>query len=228
MSIYLTGDIHGNPSRLSQKNLKLLNIELNKNDVAIVLGDFGLPWQNTKEEEYWINWMKSKPFKILFIDGNHENFDILNQFEVINLYGGKAHILADNIFHLMRGEVYSIENKTFFCFGGATSIDRWWRIEHESWWREENFSDAEQQNALDNLDKHDYIVDYVLTHTGPVKFSELIPGDKQHYDYCPTADLLGIIEQKLSFKKWYYGHFHVDIDTTEKARCLYQDVMRIE
>ena len=54
MSIYITGDIHGNPRRLSNKNLRLLGLEITEGDKVIVCGDFGLPWYDDVEDEYWI------------------------------------------------------------------------------------------------------------------------------------------------------------------------------
>ena len=76
MSIYITGDIHGDPSRLSSKNLSQLGIAITDGDKVIICGDFGLPWCNDKQDEYWLNWLEEKPFEILFVDGNHENFDL--------------------------------------------------------------------------------------------------------------------------------------------------------
>ena len=36
MAIYITGDIHGNPERLSNKRLKPFGLELNNRDIVIV------------------------------------------------------------------------------------------------------------------------------------------------------------------------------------------------
>ena len=55
MSIYITGDIHGYPKRLSNKSLKLFRLEISERDKVIICGDFGLPWCNDKEDEYWLN-----------------------------------------------------------------------------------------------------------------------------------------------------------------------------
>ena len=69
------------------------------------------------------------PFSVLFVDGNHENFDLLNSYPVEIWKGGKVHRVKPNITHLMRGQVFEIEGKTIFTFGGATSIDRDFRTE---------------------------------------------------------------------------------------------------
>lgn len=103
MSIYITGDIHGYPIRLTDENLSDRGATLIKDDKLIVCGDFGLPWYNDVQDWQCLEWIAQKPFEVLFVDGNHENFDLLNEFPVEVRYGGKVHKLKDNIYHLMRG-----------------------------------------------------------------------------------------------------------------------------
>ena len=124
--IYVTGDIHGNPSRLKKDNLAKVGIDIKADDYVIICGDFGLLWggKYQKEADWWLEWLNDKPFTTLFVDGNHENFDMLNALPVENWQGGKVHKVRENVLHLMRGEIFTIEGKTFFCFGGATSTDK--------------------------------------------------------------------------------------------------------
>ena len=78
--IYITGDTHGAFQRLSTKNFPEQR-EMTKDDYLIICGDFGLIWDvgaESKEEKYWLKWFEEKPFTLLFIDGNHENYDLLN------------------------------------------------------------------------------------------------------------------------------------------------------
>jgi len=229
MSIYITGDIHGDPSRFSNENLSQLGIELTEDDKVIICGDFGLPWCNDRQDEYWLNWLEERPFEILFIDGNHENFDLLYQFPVEERYGGKVHRLRKNIFHLMRGEVFEIEGKTFFAFGGATSVDKYRRKEFISWWRQENFSMSEFDVAADNLAEVDFIVDYVLTHTAPKRFIANGTDCTLDIDNCPTSQMLSSVEDLLVYKKWYFGHFHIDYHVEESvAVWMYKNIIKIE
>ena len=37
--------------------------------------------------------------------------------------GGKVHFIRENVIHLMRGQMYRIQGKDFFVFGGARSHD---------------------------------------------------------------------------------------------------------
>lgn len=70
--IYVTGDIHADPSRFNMDNFPEQK-EMNKNDFVIICGDFGLCWEKEESdrEEYWLNWLEKKPFTTLFCDGNH-------------------------------------------------------------------------------------------------------------------------------------------------------------
>lgn len=114
--VYITGDIHGDPSRLSINSF-VEQKELDKNDYVIIAGDFGLIWSqdpNNKNEKYWLNWLDNKPFTTLFVDGNHENFDRLNNFPISEWKGGRVHKIRESVIHLMRDEFLYV-NK-FKCF----------------------------------------------------------------------------------------------------------------
>lgn len=92
MGIYVTGDIHGDPSRFSSKifyEQKEFGIDPAENTM-IQLGDFGLIWnpKETKKENHNLNWLNEKPFTTAFIDGNHDNIPRLNQFPLKEWNGG--------------------------------------------------------------------------------------------------------------------------------------------
>ena len=108
--IFVTGDIHGNPDRLSFKNWNK-GKKLFKDDYLIILGDFGLIWCKNKKEKYWLDWLNDKPWTTLFVDGNHENFDRLYQYPVVKWKGGDISTIRSSIYWLRRGQVFEIENR---------------------------------------------------------------------------------------------------------------------
>jgi len=120
MSIYLSGDTHGTYD--VGKIQKLTNI-VTENDYVIVLGDFGICWDDNGSDTKTRNFWNRHKCKTLFIDGNHENFDLLGHYRVREWNGGKIHDVGKKISHLMRGQIFEIEGKTFFTFGGAASHD---------------------------------------------------------------------------------------------------------
>ena len=70
--IYITGDIHGDPFRLSTDVFPEQK-EMTKDDYVIICGDFGVIWQQKKNklEEKLLDWLEERPFTTLFVDGNH-------------------------------------------------------------------------------------------------------------------------------------------------------------
>lgn len=223
--IYLTGDTHIplDISKLNTTRFPVQNI-LTRDDYVIILGDFGLYWHKDKEHEYWLNWLKQKKFTILWLDGNHENHEWIDSFPVTYWNGGRVHQTEDNIIHLMRGEVYNIDGITFFTCGGGTSIDRLERVEGISWWARENISYTEQINAIDNLKNHNNSVDYILTHNiCPEIVSEMF-NINDTLGIGTTERFLSNVLKTTKFKKWYFGHWHIDM-SYNKFQCLYNDVV---
>jgi len=189
---------------------------------VIVTGDFGLLWSNNsndKEELYWTKWLNEKPYKVLFLDGNHENFTRLNALPKIEMFGSKVGKVSDNIFHLKRGNIYTIENNTYFVMGGAESTDKESRQTYISWWHEEVSSHKEFYYAMENLKNVKYCVDYVLTHTAPKDVLNKYFNSERYND--PTAIMLQQIYNVITFKHWYFGHMHEDKKLNDEFTVCY-------
>lgn len=220
MKLGITGDTHGDLDfRQVYKAKKEGYTHL------IVCGDFGYVWNGSVKENKRLDYLSKIGVTVLFIDGNHENHIILNSNEVSEMYGGKVHKIRDNIIHLVRGEVYNIEGKKFFAFGGANSTDIEYRKEGKSWWREEKPSDEDKKNALVNLANNDYKVNYVITHTSYPTALEYVGGDTRIDD---VSDYLNFIKHKISFDYWFFGHMHINYNIEHfKTRCLYKDIIEV-
>ena len=126
MAVYLTGDIHGG---MDMGGIPAFaegeGAGLTRDDFLIILGDFGLVWREppSDREVELLAWFEAQPWSTLFIDGNHENFDLLEALPVERWHGGRVHSVRPHVIHLMRGETFEICGSTFFCVGGAHSID---------------------------------------------------------------------------------------------------------
>ena len=105
--IYVTGDMHGDISRFSERALKKLKAE----DTLIILGDFGFLWNGSDEEYKNLDFIKNRKYKVLFLEGAHENFTLLKNYPVIEFCGGRVRDFGNNLKMLMRGEIYNIEDK---------------------------------------------------------------------------------------------------------------------
>jgi predicted phosphodiesterase len=246
--IYITGDTHGNwMSRLNANSFPEQK-EMTKDDYVIVLGDFGI-WDNSKTENYNLDWLDNKPFTTLFISGNHSNYDILDSLSIEKWHGGNVNFIRPSIIHLMRGEVFNIENRKFFTFGGASSHDirdgileigderikQWnkdyskiFRVNHLSWWKRELPNQEEMNNGIKNLELNNNKVDYILTHCPYTSLLKQMDGGSGLYESDVLTDYLQKIKQTVDYKQWLFGHMHINQNYYwERATCLYEQITRI-
>lgn len=223
--IYITGDTHipMDITKLSSKRFPQQK-EMTSEDYLIICGDFGGVWCGDHEELYWRKWLEKKNFTTLFVDGNHENFDLLNEYPIVSFFGGKAHKISDKILHLMRGEIYEIEGKKIFTFGGASSHDKEVRTEGKNWWKEELPSKEEMNSALQNLDNAEWNVDFVITHSAPTKIQREFAPD---YEENVLTDFLQSVKEKLSYEKWFFGHYHKDLELSQKEYAVFSSIIKI-
>ncbi len=235
--IYITGDTHReldihtiNPDEFVQGR------NLTRDDYVIIAGDFGCIWDGAEGDNFWLKWIDSLPWTTLFIDGNHENFDLLNSYPEKVWHGGKVHQIRDNIYHLKRGELFSIDDKQIFVFGGGFSHDYQYRVEHRSWWKDELPTRQEVDHAIERLDDIHWKVDYVITHdiyrsslfTYRYSWSMLPYGS----NYVDIHSFLDDINDRLDYKVWYHGHYHADeVHYDKKGRpavCLFNKIIPLD
>ena len=91
MSVYITGDTHGGFQRFGSKYFPQQK-NMGREDYVIVTGDFGGLWDGSPKDQYWLDWLEEKPFTTLFVDGNHENFDLLNALPERPWNGGRVQV----------------------------------------------------------------------------------------------------------------------------------------
>ena len=226
--IFYTGDTHGemSMSKFNMKNFPLQK-ELTKDDYMIITGDFGLVFSLDKEEEYWLDWLDKKNYVTLFCCGNHENFDALDKYPVSMWNGGKVHFIKDNVIHLMRGQIFNINGKKIFTFGGADSIDKQHRIEDKSWWKREMPSNKEYEEGLDNLDKCDWKVDLVVSHDCSTRIFEKLMAGLYVKSLTSINKYFEVLEERLDYKQWCFGHYYEDRWIDEKHRLIYDDIVML-
>ena len=246
--IYITGDTHSDFSRFTEENFPIQS-EMTKYDYIIICGDFGGVWtfeEESKREKEALDWLNNKNFTTLFVDGNHENYTRLYNYPIEEWKGGKVHEIRDSVLHLMRGEIFDIDNKKIFAFGGARSHDiqdgilnldeeeriyeyrkrgAYFRIRDFSWWDLELPIEEEMQNGISNLEKVNYKVDYVISHCCPTSIQALI---NSTYKRDILTDYLQQISEKCTFKRWYFGHYHDYKQVNSQFTLLYEDIVPLE
>ena len=112
--IYITGDTHGDIDY--KKLLALKEKNLSYDDYLIICGDAGICW-SPQTFQYHLDLYNDIGCTVIFIDGNHENFNMLNQCPLVEYLGALMHQIDKHIFHVLRGEIMTIDNKSFLCVG---------------------------------------------------------------------------------------------------------------
>ncbi|MGL6104582.1 metallophosphoesterase family protein, partial [Romboutsia sp.] len=221
MKIGITGDTHGDLSFSQIHKARKAGITH-----LIVCGDFGYIWDGSIKEQRRLDYLNKMAIQVLFIDGNHENHKLLNEYPVSIMYRGRVHKIRDNIIHLIRGEVYELNGDKYFVFGGVNSTDIEYRKEGKTWWKEEKPTYEDKSNAYINLKKYKYEVDYVLTHTSYPLALTYVGGDTRIDDVSNHLDL---IREKIKYKYWFFGHMHMDYNILDlDTRCIYKDIIEID
>lgn len=237
------------------------DVFLDKKDKVIVLGDFGLIWslpnqKYYKQELFYLKQLTQKPYQLLFLDGNHENHDLLNKLKEKDYCGGKVGIAYSDkngeILHLKRGEVYIFDNKKYFVLGGAKSHSYLEEKDGVNWWNKEDLQLKDVKNSLKNLKKHNFEVDYVLTHNCPSfvgleLYNQLEkPKEPNNFyeegEYNRKLNKLNkylfkvndnhskffdklINKYNLKFKEWHFGHYHEDKKIFDKFFVHYNNIV---
>ena len=218
--IFITGDTHGDVDY--KKLLILKEKNLSYDDYLIICGDAAICW-SPQTLQYHLALYNNIGCTIIYIDGNHENFTMLSQCLLVEYHGALMHQIDKHIFHVLRGEIMTLENKTFLCIGGAVSIDNMYRTPYVSWWPEEEITYHDIDNALHNLNKVNNKVDFVITHCCDTHTVLKVFGFRR--DVC--TDQLTFIDKVVDYKHWFFGHYHVDKQVNDKKTCLYQEIVEL-
>lgn len=252
--IYITGDCHGDWTRFFNFYDEVVK-KLTPDDYIIVCGDFGI-WSNEPKRIKNLDKLEQLNFNILFVTGNHENYDLLETYPKEEWHGGEIQKIRENVYHLCRGQVFAIDGKKFFTFGGASSHDiqdgifdaddpklkskmieaqrqgkEMYRIRGLSWWAQELPTAEEMETGLRNLREKckDNHVDYIITHCPYTSLSKNLDDGCGLYNPDILTDYLEKIKELITYDQWFFGHMHLNKNfPEEKATCLYDSKVKLD
>ncbi len=223
--IYVTGDTHGDKERLSKMNL----MKLGEGDTLIICGDFGFLWDNGRKEQKFLKQLGKRKYNICFIDGTHENFNLLNSYEISEWNGGKVHKIYGNLYHLLRGQIFEIEGKKIFTMGGGESSDIDIRRDVGAWQKEEIPTQEELLEGAENLEVAGYDMDMIITHEPPLKIKSFLNlNDNEMLRVTALNAYFEELSINCKFKKWYFGSLHIDKYISSSHRAVFQDIINTE
>jgi len=234
--IFITGDTHGT---FNMSKLDVFAVgdgkNLTKNDFVIIAGDFGVIWDasETMKEKRTIHEYNCFPFTTLFVDGNHENHDRLDRLPTEEKFGSDVGVVSESIFHLRRGRIYEIDGKKIWTMGGGFSIDKVRRKEFISWWKQELPSMAEMMKGVEVLEDAGKEVDFIVTHASPRAAFEFLNTKKalafkDVKEELEFQEYLQDVACEVKFKKWFFGHLHIDLEIDKNFTSLYNVVREMK
>lgn len=223
--VYVTGDMHGDEARLYRKEIR----KLKENDTLIICGDFGFVWDGSAKEKKILDYLGSRKYNVCFIDGTHDNYDLINSYRETVFKGGRVHRISGSLFHMCRGQIFNIDGISIFTFGGGESQDKEIRTEHETWWKDEMPTPDEMQEGAENIDDANCVIDVIITHEPPslVKSAILLRSGKVD----AVSKLNGYFEElnrSCKFKKWFFGCVHEDRTITPLHTAVFKEVIKVE
>ena len=220
--IYFTGDTHGELSRFKTAAAK----KLKKGDYLLICGDFGFIWNGSSEEEKNIKWLSKRKYNIVFVEGAHENFELLAKYPVVDFAGGKARKIAENIYQFIRGGIFEIEGKKIFAFGGGDDEE----LDLADFRECEEFqrlpSDEECEHAKKILEESENKVDYIMTYDVGFKMRGFLEMESNCFNNLHA--FLNEVSVSCSFGKWFFGCFHMDRRIPPFYYAVYENIYDAE
>lgn len=220
--LYITGDCHGELSKFKTSSAR----KLKKDDTLIVCGDFGFVWDGSKAETDNLNWLSKRKYNIAFVEGAHENFEMLAKYPVVDYMGGKARQITNNIYQLIRGDIFEIEGKKIFAFGGGDDEEREVTDIHESPLFQRLPTEAECEKARANLEKAGHEVDYIISYDSGFAVRRFLEMESNCFNNLHA--FLHEVSQNNKYGKWYFGCFHLDKRIPPAYYCVYKNIYNAE
>ena len=229
--IVLTGDTHRDFDRIEafcEENCTT------KDDVLIILGDASINFFLDESDENLKRWLSGLPITFLCVHGNHEErpFNI-DTYEEQTWRGGLIYVEPEfpSLLFAKDGEIYDFNGSKVIVLGGAYSVDKFARLYHGAPWFPDERPDEEIKcYAEAQLEKAGWCVDYVLSHTAPLQYEPrhaFMPSLDQSTVDKSTEEWLDSIEKRLTYEKWFCGHYHID-DQEGPIRIVHDDFIELD
>ena len=216
MRVFCFGDSHKSISYLRDMAQKANEFGC---DVMFSMGDFGY-WPRIPTGVAFLESATRLANKynmpIFFLDGNHEDFKMLEDVHGALTFTDRFHEVRPRVFYSPRGHTFEWDGVRFMTMGGAYSVDRSNNVLGEGWFLEEEIT-LPQARRAQNAGK----IDILLCHDAPD-----IVDLRTHMSRYVTMEsakmnrrLLGDIVRSTRPQLVIHGHHHLSyrdrIDDTQ-------------
>lgn len=217
------GDAHANWAKATRTIREAIEKE-GPFDQVIQVGDMGFAFPQTKPWRDTFDIPEKK-----WIDGNHENFAMLNArdqpyfgqdpYHVLRWKGWKDFL--EEWRYMPRG---TIEDGVLYIGGAKTP--RWAsRQQGVNWWPEEDISYEDEEKTLDAIEAYDGDIHTVISHDCPTSFvmESVVQGEEYHDG---NRKFLEHLRKIVKPKRWFFGHYHVKF-VGEYEGCHWRCINRV-
>jgi len=229
--VFLTGDTHRDFCGIKNFCRKY---KPTKDDILTILGDAGINYHGKLQDARCKHELNKLPITLLCLHGNHEmRPETIPEYHEIEWNGGIVYIEKKfpSLLFAKDGEVYNLDDKQCIVIGGAYSVDKHFRLYNGwGWWEDEQPSDETKQSVDKKLNDLDWTIDVVLSHTAPLKYEPrevFLKGIDDSQVDKTTEKWLDSIEDRLTYDKWYCGHYHTE-KSIDKLRFLFNGIIELK
>ena len=227
MHFYITGDTHGDFRRIGQF---CVENDTTAEDVMVILGDAGINYYLDSRDRELKEELSQLDITLFCIHGNHEARPWeAGDYDEKEWNDGIVYVEEQypNILFAKDGEIYNFNGKSVIVIGGAYSVDKYYRLNNGLMWFDTEQPDDEIKAYVERqLDKVDWSIDIVLSHTVPIEAEPVwnfIPGLDQSTVDKSTEQWLQRIYDNLDLREgWYAGHYHCEAEENG-IRIMFED-----
>lgn len=241
---YITGDKHRDFDKVRDF---CRDMKTRKRDVMIILGDSGFNYFSDKRDERLKADISLLNITLFCLHGNKEKRpQNISTYGIRSFCGGKVYYEPKypNIVFGIDGEIYTFEGHDYMVIGGAHSVDKLKCIEKGlPYWADEMPDDETKKNVENKLAENKNTIYGMLTHTCPIKYlpTEMFMSTIQNTHtkrkdinknkknlFNPdidrsTEEWLDEIEEKIDYRVWFCGHYHVDKEI-DKLHMMHSNI----
>lgn len=242
------GDTHG---QFTWMNNGCLDNYKPEETAIIILGDAGFNFYLNKYDSKKKAEVDARGYRFYCVRGNHEarpqdtscGYELVYDQDV----RGEVYIQTEypNIRFFKDWGEYYIGHYWVAVIGGAYSVDKWWRLaragvqsktdwgynnpKKTGWFPNEQLTKEEMDEAEGELQGG--LFNFVFTHTCPRKWqpTDLFLGsiDQSTVD-SSMENWMNILEEKITWGIWLFGHYHRDRIERPHVEQFYNDVESLD
>ena len=220
---------------------------LRRKDVIVILGDTGFNYYGDRRDDKLKKRLNDVDVTLFCLYGNKEKRpETIATYGIRSFCGGIVYYEPKypNLLFAKDGEIYDFNGKKYMTVGGAHSVDKLRCLAEGLPFFEDEMPGAEVKAEIEKtLETQGNRIDGFLTHTCPLSFipTEMFISTRRAANQAKrktekepnpypldidrsTEEWLEELKGKVSFEKWYCGHYHAD-KSIGNIRMIHREIL---